>query len=168
MGLYDTLLHNDQKKEGRIMLYALTEIESRYQETDQMGVIYHGNYATWFEVARTDYIRKLGLDYSEMENAGVVSPVTELNINYKKSVTYPEKVIVKTWVSKFSRLRSRYQYEIYNEKGEIVTTGYTDNVIITKDGRKPIRLDKTFPNWFEVYRSVDEQNQAGVEKELTC
>lgn len=66
------------------MLYALTEIESRYQETDQMGVIYHGNYATWFEVARTDYIRKLGLDYSEMENAGVVSPVTELNINYKK------------------------------------------------------------------------------------
>ncbi|PTG75106.1 acyl-CoA thioesterase, partial [Staphylococcus chromogenes] len=59
-------------------------------------------------------------------------------------------------------------YEIYNEKGEIVTTGYTDNVIITKDGRKPIRLDKAFPNWFEVYRSVDEQNQAGVEKELTC
>ncbi|MCD8904981.1 acyl-CoA thioesterase [Staphylococcus chromogenes] len=150
------------------MLYALTEIESRYQETDQMGVIYHGNYATWFEVARTDYIRKLGLDYSEMENAGVVSPVTELNINYKKSVTYPEKVIVKTWVSKFSRLRSRYQYEIYNAKGEIVTTGYTDNVLITKDGHKPVRLDKAFPNWFEVYRSVDEQNQAGVEKELTC
>lgn len=45
------------------MIYALTEIEARYQETDQMGVIYHGNYATWFEVARTDYIRKLGLDY---------------------------------------------------------------------------------------------------------
>lgn len=67
------------------MLYALTEIESRYQETDQMGVIYHGNYATWFEVARTDYIRKLGLDYSEMEHEGVVSPVTELNINYKKA-----------------------------------------------------------------------------------
>ncbi|AJC96268.1 1,4-dihydroxy-2-naphthoyl-CoA hydrolase MenI [Staphylococcus hyicus] len=149
------------------MLYALTEIESRYQETDQMGVIYHGNYATWFEVARTDYIRKLGLDYSEMEQKGVVSPVTELNINYKKSVTYPEKVTVKTWVSKFSKLRSRYQYEIYNENGEIVTTGFTDNVIITKDDRKPLRLDKRFPNWFDVYRKVDEQNQAGVEKELT-
>ncbi|WP_274311768.1 1,4-dihydroxy-2-naphthoyl-CoA hydrolase MenI [Staphylococcus hyicus] len=148
------------------MLYALTEIESRYQETDQMGVIYHGNYATWFEVARTDYIRKLGLDYSEMEQEGVVSPVTELNINYKKSVTYPEKVTVKTWVSKFSKLRSRYQYEIYNENGEIVTTGFTDNVIITKDDRKPLRLDKRFPNWFDVYRKVDEQNQAGVEKEL--
>ena len=55
-------------KEGLInMIYSLTEIEARYQETDKMGVIYHGNYATWFEVARTDYIRKLGFSYADME-----------------------------------------------------------------------------------------------------
>ncbi|EGQ2995992.1 TPA: acyl-CoA thioesterase [Staphylococcus pseudintermedius] len=148
------------------MIYALTEIEARYQETDQMGVIYHGNYATWFEVARTDYIRKLGLDYAEMEQAGVVSPVTELNIQYKKSVTYPEKVIIKTWVSRFSRLRSRYQYEIYNAKGELVTTGYTVNVIITKDAGKPVRLDKAFPSWYTVYHDVDQRNQAGEDLEV--
>ncbi|HBJ9566330.1 TPA: acyl-CoA thioesterase [Staphylococcus pseudintermedius] len=148
------------------MIYALTEIEARYQETDQMGVIYHGNYATWFEVARTDYIRKLGLDYAEMEQAGVVSPVTELNIQYKKSVTYPEKVTIKTWVSRFSRLRSRYQYEIYNAKGELVTTGYTDNVIITKDAGKPVRLDKAFPSWYTVYYDVDQRNQAGEDLEV--
>ena len=46
------------------MIYSMTEIEARYQETDKMGVIYHGNYATWFEVARTDYIRKLGFSYA--------------------------------------------------------------------------------------------------------
>lgn len=148
------------------MIYALTEIEARYQETDQMGVIYHGNYATWFEVARTDYIRKLGLDYAEMEQAGIVSPVTELNIQYKKSVTYPEKVTIKTWVSRFSRLRSRYQYEIYNAKGELVTKGYTDNVIITKDAGKPVRLDKAFPNWYAVYHDVDQRNQAGENQEV--
>lgn len=148
------------------MIYALTEIEARYQETDQMGVIYHGNYATWFEVARTDYIRKLGLDYAEMEQAGIVSPVTELNIQYKKSVTYPEKVTIKTWVSRFSRLRSRYQYEIYNAKGELVTTGYTDNVIITKDVGKPVRLDKAFPNWYAVYHDIDQRNQAGENQEV--
>ncbi|MGS4047168.1 1,4-dihydroxy-2-naphthoyl-CoA hydrolase MenI [Staphylococcus pseudintermedius] len=148
------------------MIYALTEIEARYQETDQMGVIYHGNYATWFEVARTDYIRKLGLDYAEMEQAGVVSPVTELNIQYKKSVTYPEKVTIKTWVSRFSRLRSRYQYEIYNAKGELVTTGYTDNVIIRKDAGKPVRLDKAFPSWYTVYHDVDQRNQAGEDLEV--
>ncbi|PCF42563.1 1,4-dihydroxy-2-naphthoyl-CoA hydrolase MenI [Staphylococcus delphini] len=148
------------------MIYALTEIEARYQETDQMGVIYHGNYATWFEVARTDYIRKLGLDYAEMEQVGIVSPVTELNIQYKKSVTYPEKVTIKTWVSRFSRLRSRYQYEIYNAKGELVTMGYTDNVIITKDAGKPVRLDKAFPNWYAVYHDVDQRNQAGEDLEV--
>ncbi len=149
------------------MIYALTEIEARYQETDQMGMIYHGNYATWFEVARTDYIRKLGLDYVEMEEAGIVSPVTELNINYKKSIGYPEKVTIKTWVSKFSKLRSRYQYEVYNENGELATTGYTDNVIITKNEGKPVRLDRAFPNWYEVYHEVQQRNEAGEELEVT-
>ncbi|RIM72792.1 acyl-CoA thioesterase, partial [Staphylococcus arlettae] len=52
------------------MIYTLTEIEARYQETDQMGVIYHGNYPTWFEVARTDYITKLGFSYKAMEDSG--------------------------------------------------------------------------------------------------
>ncbi|ARJ51798.1 1,4-dihydroxy-2-naphthoyl-CoA hydrolase MenI [Staphylococcus lutrae] len=148
------------------MIYALTKIATRYQETDQMGIIYHGNYAIWFEVARTDYIHKLGLDYVEMEQAGVVSPVTELNINYKKSVTYPETVTVKTWVSRFSRLRSRYQYEVYNEQGELVTSGYTDNVLITKDTGKPVRLDKVFPKWYTIYQDVDQRNQAGEEQEV--
>ncbi|UXR68816.1 MULTISPECIES: thioesterase family protein [unclassified Staphylococcus] len=148
------------------MLYALTEIEVRYQETDQMGVVYHGNYATWFEVARTDYVRKLGLDYMEMERQGVVSPVTELNVQYKKSVGYPDVVTVKTWVSKFSRLRYRYEYEVYNSEGEVVTKGYTDNVIITKDGGKPLRLDKSFPKWYDVYSEVDKRNKAGEDLEL--
>ena len=58
---------NDFGKEYLRMIYSMTEIEARYQETDKMGVIYHGNYATWFEVARTDYIRKLGFSYADME-----------------------------------------------------------------------------------------------------
>lgn len=60
--VYVTIVIYEQLKRGyREMIYSITEIESRYQETDQMGVIYHGNYPTWFEVARTDYISKLGL-----------------------------------------------------------------------------------------------------------
>lgn len=81
-------------------------------------------------------------------------------------MTYPEKVTIKTWVSRFSRLRSRYQYEIYNAKGELVTTGYTDNVIITKDAGKPVRLDKAFPNWYAVYQEIDQRNQAGENQEV--
>lgn len=77
------------------MIYSITEIEARYAETDKMGVIYHGNYATWFEVARLDYISKLGFSYADMEKQGIISPVTDLNVNYKKSIFYPEKVKLK-------------------------------------------------------------------------
>lgn len=68
------------------MIYSMTQIESRYSETDQMGVIYHGNYPTWFEVARTDYISKLGFSYKAMEDSGVISPVVDLDIKYIKSI----------------------------------------------------------------------------------
>lgn len=97
------------------MIYSITEIEARYAETDKMGVIYHGNYATWFEVARLDYISKLGFSYADMEKQGIISPVTDLNVNYK-SLFLSRKVKVKTWVEKYSRLRSVYKYEIFNEK----------------------------------------------------
>ncbi|EKU47065.1 1,4-dihydroxy-2-naphthoyl-CoA hydrolase MenI [Staphylococcus massiliensis] len=148
------------------MIYSITTIPSRYQETDKMGVIYHGNYATWFEVARTDYILKLGLNYTEMEKAGVVSPVTVLHIDYVKSVTYPNVVRVKTWVSSYSRIRSRYQYEIYNEDDEVVTKGYTDNICIQKDSFKPIRLDRYFPEWHRVYAYINQKNKEGVDFEV--
>lgn len=101
------------------MIYSMTQIEARYSETDQMGVIYHGNYPTWFEVARTDYISKLGFSYKDMEDSGIISPVIDLDIKYIKSIFYPEKVTIKTWVERYSRLRSIYKYEIYNEAGNL-------------------------------------------------
>ncbi|MCY1615273.1 acyl-CoA thioesterase [Staphylococcus pettenkoferi] len=149
------------------MIYSITEIQARYQETDQMGVIYHGNYPTWFEVARTDYINKLGFSYKDMEDNGVISPVTELDIKYIKSVTYPEKVKIKTWVERYSRLKSIYCYEVYNQAGELATTGSTTLTCIRKDTYKPIRLDRTFPEWYEVYRKVADLNKESVDFEVT-
>ncbi|MBF7024155.1 1,4-dihydroxy-2-naphthoyl-CoA hydrolase MenI [Staphylococcus kloosii] len=148
------------------MIYTITEIESRYQETDQMGFIYHGNYPTWFEVARTDYITKLGFSYKDMEDSGIISPVTDLNINYIKSITYPEKVKIKTWVDKYSPLRSLYCYEIYNKAGELATTGSTTLTCIKKSNFKPIRLDKTFPEWHATYKEVATLNKAGETREV--
>ncbi|MCU5745579.1 acyl-CoA thioesterase [Staphylococcus sp. SQ8-PEA] len=149
------------------MIYSITEVESRYQETDQMGVIYHGNYPTWFEVARTDYINKLGFSYKDMEDSGVISPVTDLNVKYIKSITYPEKVKIKTWVEKYSRLKSLYCYEVYNEAGKLATTGSTTLTCILKENFLPIRLDKMFPEWHEVYRKVEQLNKKGVDYEVT-
>lgn len=149
------------------MIYSLTQIEPRYQETDKMGVIYHGNYATWFEVARTDYIRKLGFSYADMEKQGIISPVTDLNIKYKKSIFYPEKVTIKTWVEKYSRLRSVYRYEIFNEQGELATTGYTELICMKADTFRPIRLDRYFADWHETYSKVESLNKEGINEEVT-
>ena len=163
--LFKHFIKNEEKR--LIMIYSMTEIDSRYQETDQMGVIYHGNYATWFEVARIDYISKLGFNYNGMEDQGFISPVTEMNIKYIKSVTYPERVQVKTWVDYYSPLRSRYCYEVYNEAGELATTGYTTLACIRKSNFKPIRLDKAFPEWHQAYKQVDKMNKEGQTAEVT-
>lgn len=144
----------------------MTEIEARYQETDKMGFIYHGNYATWFEVARTDYISKLGFNYADMEERGIISPVTTMEAKFIKPVTYPEKVTIKTWVERYSRLRSLYCYEIYNEKGEITTKGSTELICMTKDTHTPIRLDRYFPDWHATYQEVEKRNRAGEELEV--
>ena len=143
------------------MIYSMTQIEARYSETDQMGVIYHGNYPTWFEVARTDYISKLGFSYKDMEDSGIISPVIDLDIKYIKSIFYPEKVTIKTWVERYSRLRSIYKYEIYNEAGELATTGSTALTCIKKEDFKPIRLDKYFPEWHATYSEVGKRNKGG-------
>lgn len=148
------------------MIYSMTEIPSRYAETDQMGVIYHGNYPTWFEVARTDYISKLGFSYKDMEDSGIISPVTDLNIKYIKTIQYPETVKIKTWVEKYTRLRSIYYYEVYNNDGELATTGSTVLTCIRKDNFKPIRLDKYFPEWHSVYSEVEKRNKAGEDLEV--
>ena len=148
------------------MIYSMTEIPSRYAETDQMGVIYHGNYPTWFEVARTDYISKLCFSYKYMEDSVIISTVTDLNIKYIKTIQYPETVKIKTWVEKYTRLRSIYYYEVYNNDGELATTGSTVLTCIRKDNFKPIRLDKYFPEWHAVYSEVEKRNKAGEDLEV--
>ena len=149
------------------MIYSMTEIEARYQETDKMGVIYHGNYATWFEVARTDYIRKLGFSYADMEKEGIISPVVDLQIKYRKSIFYPEKVTIKTWVEQYSRLKSVYCYEVYNENGELATTGSTQLICMKSSNFRPIRLDRYFPEWHKTYSHVDKLNQEEKDFEVT-
>src|SRR5699024_3871303 len=72
------------------------KIEVRYQETDQMGVVYHGNYLVWFEIGRTKFVNELGLKYTELESLGYYSPVIDINIHFKKALTYGQVATVKT------------------------------------------------------------------------
>lgn len=138
------------------MFITETEIAVRYAETDKMGVVYHANYLIWFEVARTDFIEQAGFSYAEMEEAGVISPVIDVTLQYKDSITYPEKVKVKTWIESYSKLRTIYAYEVVKENGSIAATGTTTQIVIKRGTNRPLRLDRFFPEWHEKYMSLYE------------
>ncbi|WP_080876301.1 acyl-CoA thioesterase [Oceanobacillus timonensis] len=135
------------------MLVTETPIEVRYQETDQMGVVYHANYLVWFEIGRTKFVEALGLNYQQgMEQHHVVSPVIDAQISYKNAVRYGEKPVVKTWLEDYDGLRTVYRYEILTEKGDIAVTGTTTHTIVDKDTFRPLSIRRKFPDWHAAYQ----------------
>ncbi len=87
-----------------------TPIKVRYQETDQMGVVYHANYLIWFEIGRTAFIEALGFNYHEMESDGIVSPVIDANIQFKQPIRYGEEATVETWLQCYNGIRLWLQH----------------------------------------------------------
>ncbi|MGP4107089.1 acyl-CoA thioesterase [Virgibacillus sp. L01] len=128
-----------------------TPIEVRYQETDQMGVVYHANYLVWFEIGRTKFIENLGLTYADMEKNGVVSPVVDAQISFKKPIRYGEDTTVETWVETYDGIRTVYAYNIINHNNDIAVSGTTKHVIVHKDTFRPLSLRKAFPDWHQAY-----------------
>ncbi|WP_369049299.1 acyl-CoA thioesterase [Tenacibaculum sp. UWU-22] len=111
----------------------------RYSETDQMGVVYHGNYAQFFELGRTEWLRELGISYKKMEQQGVMLPVVSLTCNFKKSAFYDEVLTIKTSLKKMPTAKIEFNCEITNEKNELICTGNTVLAFIDLKTRKPIR-----------------------------
>ncbi|WP_369903161.1 acyl-CoA thioesterase [Bacillus manliponensis] len=139
------------------MFVAEHEIDIRYAETDQMGVVYHANYLVWLELGRTQLIRELGFSYVEMENDGIVSPVLDLQITYRKAMRYGEKAIVKTWIDSVNPVRVVYGYEIYNGDGELCVSAETTNICVKKENFRPISFKKLYPKWYETYEKIKKQ-----------
>jgi|SRR5690554_2311237 len=137
------------------MHIATTQTSVRYAETDQMGVVYHANYLVWLELGRTALVESLGLSYVDMEAAGIVSPVLEVQIKYKKPLRYGETATVKTWIEKYDGLRVVYGYEIFNPDNELCVTAQTINVCVNKENFRPVSLKRSFPQWHEVYQSAE-------------
>ncbi|MEM0931847.1 MAG: thioesterase family protein [Bacteroidota bacterium] len=111
----------------------------RYGETDQMGVVYHGNYAQYFEMGRTEWLRALGLTYKGMEENGIILPVISLQAQYKKSAYYDELLTIKTRLVKTPTVKISFDYEIYNEKKELLVTANTVLAFMDAHHQKPIK-----------------------------
>lgn len=113
-------------------------VRVRYAETDQMAVVYHGNYAQYFEMGRVEWLRNLGVSYKWMEDNGIMLPVVSLTMNYKKPARYDDLLKVKTIFKNQTSVKIEFDYEIYNENQELLTTGYSMLVFVNMKTGKPI------------------------------
>ena len=116
-----------------------TQIRVRYGETDQMGVVYHGNYATYFEIARTEWLRNLGISYKELEKKGVMLPVISLSLNFLKSAKYDDVLTITVSLKKTPLVKIDFDYEIINQNHEKVSTGNSVLAFIDMKTNKPIK-----------------------------
>jgi acyl-CoA thioester hydrolase len=120
------------------MFVAETKIRVRYGETDQMNVVYHGNYADYFEVARAESIRQLGMTYKEIEASGVAMPVVELHIKFLRPAHYDDLLTVRTSLKEFPQsYRIEFHQEVHNESGKLLAAGRV--VLYFMDTKKMVK-----------------------------
>lgn len=117
----------------------------RYQETDQMGVVYHANYLVWMEVGRSDYLRKLGMPYTTFEENKIYLPVIKVFCEYKSPAFYDDMIKVVTRVASLKEVKITFHYDIFRESGQILlAAGETEHAFVNQLG-KPVVLKKNNP-----------------------
>lgn len=121
------------------MFTAETNVRVRYAETDQMGYVYYGNYAMYFEVARVEALRSAGFSYKQMEDDGIIMPVLELQTKFLKPGKYDELLTIKTTIPEMPGIRILFEYEVYTELSEPITKGWTTLTFLKKDSHRPCR-----------------------------
>ncbi len=133
------------------MLVTETKIRIRYGETDKMNYVYYGNYALFYEQARTEMMRHLGITYKEMEERGTVMPVLEMYTRYIKPSFYDDLITVKTFLKEMPTVRIRFDYEVYNEAQVLLNTGFTTLTFVDAQTLKPMRPPKFFLDLLNPY-----------------
>jgi acyl-CoA thioester hydrolase len=126
-----------------------TSLRVRYAETDQMSYVYYGNYPQYFEVARVEALRALGLSYKEMEEQGIMLPVLKLEIKYIAPAKYDDLLIIKTRIAELPKTRITFEHEIFNEAGDLLTIGKVELVFVNIESGKPIRAPHSLINALE-------------------
>lgn len=126
------------------MYISETTVRVRYAETDQMGYVYYGNYTHYYEVGRVEALRQLGTSYKEMEDNGIMLPVYTCSLKYLKPAVYDDLLVIKTIIRELPSLKIMFDYEVYNQKNELLNLGSTTLVFINKATNKPCRAPESF------------------------
>lgn len=127
------------------------QIRVRYAETDQMGFVYYGNYATYYEVARVEAFRDLGFSYKKLEDLGIGMPVLSLNVSYQAPAKYDDLLTVTVSIPEMPRARIQFKYEVKNEQGNQLNTGSTELVFMNLQTGRPVRLPSVMEELLQPY-----------------
>lgn len=142
----------------------------RYQETDQMGVVYHANYLNWFEIGRTELIRELGLPYRTLEASGLLLPVIELESKFRAPAKYDDRIVIWTRIVEISSLIVRFESQVRlltddegasgpgqevreEPAGELLVSGGTKHMWVNREW-KPVRIHKEAPDLYELLETA--------------
>ncbi len=128
----------------------------QYYETDKMGITHHSNYIRWMEEARVNFLEQIGWPFDKLEEIGIVSPVINVNCDYKISTTFAEKVFIDVKVKEFKGVKLHLFYEMKNECGKIVCQGTTSHAFLNTDGR-PIRMKQEYPAFYKCLNDLMEE-----------
>lgn len=128
------------------MYSAQTTIRVRYSETDQMQYAYYGNYAAYYEVARVEGLRQLGLSYKDLEDSGIMMPVLETHSYYHKPAKYDELLTIKVIIPQLPLAKIKFEYIIYAESGDKIHSGDTTLAFVNMSSGKPTRAPKAMTN----------------------
>jgi acyl-CoA thioester hydrolase len=122
------------------MIVNLTQLRVRYAETDQMGYVYYGKYAEYFEVGRVETVRSIGLPYKEVEARGILMPVSELQVRYQRPARYDDLLTIRTTIPEPPRSSLLFTYQIFNQLEEQLVTGLVRLAFVDAARMRPVRV----------------------------
>ena len=132
------------------------EHHAKYYETDQMGIIHHSNYVKWMEEARLDLMEQIGLNYKQMEEMEIISPVLSISVDYRSMVHFDDVVVITPKLIKYNGVKMELEYTITDkETGELRTTAYSSHCFLNRSG-KPISLKRSYPEIDTTFHSIKE------------
>ena len=127
------------------------KLRVRYAETDQMGYVYYGNYAAYYEVARTEMLRVTGISYKELEEMGVMMPVVEMQTKYHTPAKYDELITIRITIKEHPSVRIKFEYELFDEAGKLLNTGMTQLVFFVMLKNRPCKPPQIFVDKLQSY-----------------
>lgn len=127
----------------------------QYYETDKMGITHHSNYIRWMEEARVDFLNQIGWPFDKLESLGIVSPVLNVNCDYKISTFFAEKIFIFVKVKEFKGVKLFLSYEMTNSDGKVVCIGTTSHAFLNTQGR-PIKLKQEYPVFYQCLKDLCE------------